>query len=422
MTEKIERLEEGERAALTTTLATVLLAGGKGIVGFFSGSLVLITDAIHSGADILPIFASWFGLKVSQRDPDEKFPYGYYKAESIAALFASLFIIYLGADFIIEGYSKLFEISEISYPFIAGGAALTSIVASGIIARYQKKVGDETGSESLIANAKESAMDVLSSSVVLLAIILSHFKVPYVEGAVTIGIAVLVLKVGLETAKDSIYGLMDVSPSEEIEKEVIKVIGNISGVEGYGNLKLRKAGPFVFGECSVMIRKFVDVDRSHEIAEQIENKVKDSLESVDSFTVHVEPYETDKRRVVIPVRDSNGEDSRISEHFGRGEYFAFVSLDMEEKEIENIDIKENEFKDKEIRAGLSASRFVAGEKIDALITKEIGEISFHSLRDQLVDIYDAKGEDVVEISENFMEEKLERLSEPTREKDQEVIE
>lgn len=90
---EIEMLKRGEKAALVTTGAKLFLALGKGGVSLFSGSLVLMTDALHSGIDVIPIFASWFGLKISQKKPDEKFPYGYYKAESLATLFISLFIL-----------------------------------------------------------------------------------------------------------------------------------------------------------------------------------------------------------------------------------------------------------------------------------------------------------------------------------------
>ena len=129
-------LKKGEKASAITTVFTVLLAIGKAIAGIFSGSLVLITDALHSGVDVLPIFASWFGLKISQREPDEKFPYGYYKAESITTLFVSLFILYAGFEFLREGFSKLFVFPSISYPLLAGGAATSSIVISFFIAAW----------------------------------------------------------------------------------------------------------------------------------------------------------------------------------------------------------------------------------------------------------------------------------------------
>lgn len=134
-----EVLKRGERTALITTIATFFLAVGKAIAGFLSGSVVLLTDALHSGGDLFPIFASWFGLKISQKDPDEKFPYGYYKAESLVTFLVSIFWLYIAIEFILSGYSKIFTVSEISRPLLAGGVAFTSVVISGLISRYQKK-------------------------------------------------------------------------------------------------------------------------------------------------------------------------------------------------------------------------------------------------------------------------------------------
>lgn len=411
MEEEIMMLKRGEKTALITTFAKLFLALGKASVSLLSGSLVLMTDALHSGVDVIPIFASWFGLKLSQKKPDEKFPFGYYKAESIATLFISLFILYAAVELAIEGYSKIFTLPEVSYTVIAGSAATVSILVSGLVAKYQKNIGEEINSQALIANSKESLMDVFSSVVVLIAIVLSYYKVPYVTGIVTIGIAILILKVGLESARDSIYALMDVSPSKDIEKNIVEIINGISGVEDFEELKLRKSGPFVFGECKVKIRKFVDVEKAHEIADRLEKMVKDQIRQIESFTIHIEPLKSDKKKIVIPVKSDEGLKSEISEHFGRASYFVFVSIDDSKKEIENLELKKNQFEDKEVRAGLSASHSVVEEKIDILITKEIGEISFHVLKDQLVDIYKAEGNDVQEIINNFMNDKLERFTE-----------
>lgn len=415
MEEEVMMLKKGEKTALITTFAKLFLALGKAAVSLLSGSLVLMTDALHSGVDVIPIFASWFGLKISQKEPDEKFPYGYYKAESIATLFISVFILYAAVELALEGYSNLFTIPEVSYTVIASSAAVVSIIVSGWVSRFQKSIGEEINSQALIVNSKESLMDVFSSIVVLIAIVLSYYRVPYVTGVVTIAISILIFKVGLESVKDSSYALMDVSPSKEIEKKVVEIIDGISGVEGFEDLKLRKAGPFIFGECVVKIRKFVDVERAHEISDNLEEKIKDEIEQIEYFTLHIEPRESKKKKIAIPVDDKQGLRSEISDHFGRANYFALVSID--EKEIEDVELKENEFKEKKVRAGLAVSHFIAGEKIDILVTKQIGEISFHVLRDHLVDVYKAEGQRVQEIVDSFVDDKLERLDEPTRQKD-----
>lgn len=412
-----EPLKKGEGAALLTTVVTVLLALAKYVAGILSGNLILITDALHSAADVFPIFASWFGLKISQRDPDEKFPYGYYKAESIATLLVSLFIMYAAVEFLRDGYARLFFISDVSHTLTAMAVASSSIVISLLIARYQKRVGEETNSQSLLVNSKESLIDVLSSFVVLVGVVLTYYRIPYVEGVVSIAIAVLILRIGIESVRDSIYALMDKSPSEDIEKEVIAIIGSIAGVEGFQDLKLRRSGPFIFGEATVMIRKFVDVDRAHEIADKMETELKEEIDGLDYFVTHVEPYQTAKHRIAVPIKDDEGLQSDTSDHFGRAPYYALVSADKSDRSIEDLETLDNEYNDKDVRAGLNAANMLVEEKIDYLFTKEIGEISFHTMRDHLVDIYKVGDETVKESVERFLDDDIELLESPTREKD-----
>ena len=310
-------IKRGERAALVSSRVTVLLAIGKGLAGFLTGSLVLITDAFHSATDLLPIMVSWLGLRISRRKPDKRFPYGYYKAESIATLFVSLFIIYVAIEFIIEGYHRLFEISTISLPLVAGSAALLSAVVSAFLARYQRRVGQETGSQSLVANARDTAIDVIASLMVLVAIVLSYYRIPYIEGVAILLLSVLIIRMGAESLKDAVFGLMDISPSREIEKEIIRTIGTVAGVEGFQDLRLRKSGPLIFGEVTVKIRRHVDVDRAHEVSSVLESEVQNKIERLGSFTVHIEPYEVPESRVVVPLGGGRvvgfvtGEDPRV---------------------------------------------------------------------------------------------------------------
>ena len=98
--EKVDRLKEGEKTAGIVTGITFLLALVKGLIGFLSGSVILMTDALHSAADSTTGFASWLGLKISQRKPNEKFPYGYYKAENLATFYICLHLVYACRDIV----------------------------------------------------------------------------------------------------------------------------------------------------------------------------------------------------------------------------------------------------------------------------------------------------------------------------------
>lgn len=412
MHERIDKLKQGEKTAGISTITIILLASVEALVGFLSGNIILTIDALHNAVDSVASFASWFGLKISQRKPTERFPYGYYKAESLATLFVSLFILYAAFELLVEGYSKLYAVPEITMPLEALTIALVSAVGSYFLARYMKKTGEKVDSQSLIANAQERTTHVFSSIIIFVAILLTFYKVLYVESIIIMFFSLVIFKIGIFTAKDSIFALMDVSPSQEIENKVREVIASISGVEDFEDLKLRRAGPYIFGEAKVKIRKFVDVGRAHEISESIENKIKDKIDQIDSFTIHIEPYKARIQKLVIPIRNKDSLNSKIMDHFGRANHFIFVTI--KEGEVQSHYTKDNPHKLRKVRAGLSAAHEVLNEKVDVLITRQIGEISIHDLRDHLVDVYLTRRRIVRNAVDDFINNKLERLMEPTR--------
>ncbi len=406
--------KKGQKAALIAGFTTIFFAIAKAIVGFISGSVVLLADAIHSAADSFSTFFAWFGLKIAQKSPTEKFPYGFYKVENITALIISGLILFAGFEIIKESIGKIFIVGELNIPLIAIGVAVLDAIVMFSIGTYEMKVGKQINSQSLTADGKESRMHLFSSSLVLIGLFAALFKIMYLEGIMGILISLFIFKIGIESGKDSIFALIDVSPSKEIEEKVKKVLGSISGVRGFENLKLRKAGPFVFGEVGVKLGRSVSINRAKEISDNIEKEIKKKVKSVDSLMVGVAPEAVESRKLCIPVEKEEGLDSKISAYFGRAKKFMFIEL--KKGEVKNFYFKDNPFLEQKIRAGLEASKFVLKEKIDSIITKEMGPISLHVLRDNVVDIYQGVNGDIKELLEKFLKEKLKLLGEPTREK------
>ncbi len=407
-------LKKGEVAAKKAGLISVLLVIIKLIVGSLSGSIALISDALHSFADLTVDIISWAGLKIAQKKPDEKFPYGYYKAESLATLFISFFILYIAVNLILEGYSRIIVVSEITMPFIALFIALISSLVSFIIAKYLRGIGETINSQVLIINSKERFLDGISSLGVFVAILLNSYGIYWAEGVITIIIGAMILKIGILSLKDSIFSLMDISPVEEEEK-VKDIIKSAKGVDDYSDLKLRKAGPFVFGDVKIKIKKSASINKAHDIADEIESKIKTEVNYIKSFIVHIEPYKTERNKIAIPVLNPEGLSSKIMDHFGRADYFMFLETDK--KSIVRFYFKENPHKKKKLRTGLDVVNFILKENVNVLVTAEIGEISVNKLRDNLVDIYKANGRNCGEIANNFLESRLIKMKKPTRKKD-----
>ena len=409
-----EVFKKGQKATMISALLTILLAVIKGIVGLVSGSVVLLADAVHSAADSLSSFAAWFGLKISQKKPTEKFSYGFYKAENLTALLISGFILLAGFLIVQESLSKFFVESKLNIPLVAIGAAVLDAIVMFSIGTYEVIVGRKINSRSLMADGRESRLHLLSSSLVLIGLFSSWLKIPYLEGIMGMAISLFIFQAGLSSVKDSIFALMDVSPEKEKEEKVKKILNGLSGIRGFENLKLRKSGPFIFGEVKIKIGKAINVKKAYEISENIEKEIKKGVRSIDSFTVMVLPYEVEKQKICIPIGKDKGINSLMSNHFGRANKFVFINLDK--GEIKDYYIKENPYQEREIRAGLNTALFVIREKVDSVITQEMGPISLHTLRDNIVDVYSNTDGQVKEIVKKFIQKKLKPLKEATKEK------
>ncbi len=405
-------LKKGQRLTELAAGLETVLAGSKVVIGLLSGSVVLISDAVHSVSDLFTIFASWLGLKLAQKEPDEKFPFGYYKAENLATVFISSLIFYAFSQMVVKGFSRLTSLSTISLPYLALGVSLVDAIVLFFFGQYEVKVGREINSQSLVALGRENRTHILTSSAVFLGTLATINNIPYVEGAITLLISGLIFKIGLESAKEGILGLMDVSPGEELREKVINTVEKIPGVEEAFDLKLRKSGPFIIGQIKAGIKRKVEVDRAHDIADRIEKKIRKEYSDIDSFVVHIEPYADNYSHLVLPVDENKGLDSQLSGQFGRAPYFLFVNL--EDKKIAGSYIIENPHCQKEVRAGLAAVKLINKQRANILITKEVGEISFHTLRDYLIEVYLTEEEKAQKAVNFFKEKKLDRISQPTK--------
>ncbi len=410
-----DRLKQGERATAFSALVSLFLLILKAIAGLITGSIALITDALNSASDMLTMLMSWLGFRISRKKPDEKFNYGYYKAESLAAFFISLSIIYAAFIFIERGWNRVFYLSEIAVPIIGIIASATSVVVSFLLYKYLIEEGKKTGSQLLFVSAKDRLLDSFSSAIVLIAIFTAIYGINYIEGIATIIISLIIMRTGLLSLKESVLILMDASPSAENERKIENIIKKTGGVDSIKSLKLRKAGPFIMGDVTVRMKKYVSIEKAHEVADQIESNVKKKFSEMQSFIVHIEPYKGTENRIAVPVSESKGMDSKISESLGRASHFLF--FETSGKKIKRTYSRRNIHKKKSVRAGLAVSHLIEKEKTDVVITSQIGEITFHTLRDHYIEIYRAKGKTAGKVVQSFLDNKLKPFKRPGQKKD-----
>ena len=410
---KTEKLKKGQKVAFIATLLTLLLAVAKGTIGYLFHSRILLADAFHSGADLLAIFASGFGLWLAAKKKSAKFPYGLYKAETLVSFLIGIFIIWAGVGIAKEGYYKLFHTTQVEgFPALPLVISAISAIAAYLIAKKEKKIGAEINSQSLIANAQESFLDIITSAVVLVGIWLAFLQIPFVEGIIIILISLLIFKLGIENAWMALLALLDANIDPMLQSAIEKKINKIYGVKGISEVKIRQSGPFKMVECKIQTSPTLPLYRAHELADKTEDSITKTCENVESIFIHVEPSRQNIVSVIIPVKDINGLDSKVHGHFGRAPYYIILRLTDKNTEIE--DFYYNEFLNEKKHIGIKVIKAVIKYKLDMLFTVRIGELSFYMLKEKFVDIYKvAEDLTVGEIVNRYRNGQLEKISTPT---------
>jgi cation diffusion facilitator family transporter len=411
--DRLEELKQGQKIAFIATFVTFLLAGMKAIVGYAFDSAVLLADAFHSGADLLAIFASGFGLWLASKHKTAKFPYGLYKAETLASLLIGAGIVWAGVEILKDGYHKLFSITDVkSFPFIPATSSIISVIVAYLLARREKKVGKSINSQSLIVNAGESFLDIFVSIAVLIGILLAYFKVPYIEGAIIIAVSLLIFKLGLKNIWISLLVLMDANLEPKLQSEIKDKIKKIYGVKGVGEIKIRQSGPFKMIECEIKTNPTLPLYRAHDLANKVENFIVTNYMHIESVFIHTEPIRKETVFAIIPVKDINGLDSRVCGHFGRSPFFIILKISKDSLEIK--DFYYNEFLKEIKHIGIKVIKTVVKYKLDLLFTSRIGEISFYTLKDNFVDIYKIEeGLTAKDVIEKYRGGELEQITAPT---------
>ena len=398
----VERLRAGERAVEVSAATSVVLLSSIGAAGLLSGSVALMASALDKLMDIVGMAASWVGFRISRRKPDSRFNYGYYKAESLAMLFISVLIIYAAIALLLRGYSSLWTAPSLEMAWLALPVALASVFISLLLSRFLRREGKKINSDLLVATSRERLSDVASAAAVFTGITMSFLGIKYVEGLVSIGMALLVFRMGAVTVRDSAFALMDISPSREKDSGISGIICRTRGVDGFDRLRLRKAGPFVFGEATIKVSRLTNVARAHEIADGLERKIGRKMPEMVSFVVHVEPYSGARRKIAIPLAEDAGLESALEGDFGVARYFMLA--DTENRRIMSFRVFRNPHTGK--KAGFHAFRFIRKKKVDVLVVRKIKEAPYHSLRDHMVEIYDARGKNAGDVIKRFIDNRL----------------
>ncbi|HRU66639.1 MAG TPA: cation diffusion facilitator family transporter [Spirochaetota bacterium] len=279
-----------ERVALASLGAAVFLTSAKFIVGIVTGSLGILSEAIHSLLDMVAAAVTFFSVRVSDKPADREHNYGHGKVENLSALFetllllvTSVWIIYEAMDRLISG-NYFFEVTLWSYLIV-----ITSIVVDLTRSRALKSAAIEFDSQALEADAMHFSTDIWSSSVVLLGLICSNFGIYQADSIAAIVVAFIIVYVSVKLGIKAVDVLMDKATDDYsyIISEELKGVPEITSVH---NVKVRRAGADVFIDMVVHMDSSFSIDEAHRISHVFEDRLKSRINRC-TVHIHQEPEE-----------------------------------------------------------------------------------------------------------------------------------
>jgi cation diffusion facilitator family transporter len=257
-------------------------------VGLMSGSVSIISEAIHSSMDLIAAVIAFLSVKVSDNPPDSKHPYGHGKIENISGVIEALLIFIAAIWIIIEAAKKLTgEKIELESIGLGSLIMLISAIVNTIVSRRLYKVARETNSVALEADALHLKTDVYTSLGVAFGLgLIMITGITWFDPVVAILVALFIIRESYHLLKRAFTPLLDtawgVSEIEELETTLKKL--KVS----YHDLRTRVAGNYRFIDLHIQIPEDVSVGNAHQYCDTIENELNNSYENL-TVTIHVEP-------------------------------------------------------------------------------------------------------------------------------------
>ena len=294
-----------QKASLFAVITAFILASSKFSVGFISGSLAIISSSLDSLLDTFMSGMNFFAIKKAGQPADDSHQYGHGKVEDLAAVAQSVVVVFSGVFIIykaVESYMNSVTITYSLYDFLV---MIISLALSFAIVLLLRRIGKQTGSNALLADALHYTSDLFSNSGAILAIALTHYTGnTYYDLLFAIIIGCIIIFSAVNIARSGISGIMDSSISEKMTKEIERIIQEMPfPAVGFHKLRTRHSGSTKYIDFHMLFCKRLLIDEAHELANNLESEISREVKNAD-VVIHIEPcnYECDLTEATCTIR------------------------------------------------------------------------------------------------------------------------
>lgn len=281
--------ERQYRLALGITIGgNILLATGKAIAAYLTGSVALYADAANSVSDVLYSLLMAAGLWVAERPPDITHPQGHSRFEPLMGLLVTGSMAFAGYE---AGRAAIEQL-------LAGGAAieiglpglvlLVSASAKAAMFYFIRRIARSVGSPALVTTAQDNLADVLSSVAAFLGVLGSRFISPLLDPAAGLLVAVWIFRTVYLAGRENLNYLTGHGASEMLRTEIVRVAESVPGVQRVHYTMTEYVGPRLVVDLHINVNGEMTVNEAHAICDEVIHRLE-AMREVDRAYVHIEP-------------------------------------------------------------------------------------------------------------------------------------
>lgn len=289
---KQQSMSSATTAGWVSIGGNILLAIGKFIIGMQSGSVAIVADAWHTISDSISSIIMLFGIRATAKPADEKHPFGHGRAQLIASLIIGTLLTVIAGEFMLKGASQLYHGETAKYGTAAIVIMVTSIIIKELMAQYAFMVARKTGMTIVKADAWHHRSDALSSAVILFGIFFSSYFW-WIDGALGIVIAIIILYAAIDIIKQAADPLLGQPPEKNLEQRINEICNKCCGMDiETHHLHIHSYGTHAELTFHIRLNGDLPLKTTHSYTKKIETAIYDEL--CINATIHVEPFITEK--------------------------------------------------------------------------------------------------------------------------------
>lgn len=266
----------------------------KLVAGVFMGSISVLSEALHSGIDLIAAIIANYSVRKAGKPADDIHKFGHGKFENVSGTVEAILIFVAAIIILYKAGEKILTGSEVG--FVGAGIVIMGIsaVVNFYVSRKIMKVARKAESIALEADAYHLTTDVYTSMGVFIGLILIQItKNPIFDPILAILVALIILKASYDLTKRSVSGIMDVKLSDREENIIKSIIAeHYSEFAEYHDLRTRMSGAERYVDLHLVVPKNQHVADAHEFCDHLEKDIKEKIPNL-SLLIHIEPCETD---------------------------------------------------------------------------------------------------------------------------------